>query len=139
MTTVMAFGTFDMLHEGHRYYLSEAKKLGDTLVVVVARDETVNKLKEKFPVHNEDYRLRQVKSLSFVNKAVLGNPGDKLEMVVDHKPYIIGLGYDQTFFTEQLREKLADRHLFPKIIRLPPHMPEMYKTSKIRERLAERF
>jgi FAD synthetase len=42
---VMTFGTFDMFHPGHRYYLSEARKEGDVLVVIVARDITVEKLK----------------------------------------------------------------------------------------------
>ena len=42
----MATGTFDILHMGHIYYLKEAKKLGDELVIVVARDFTVRKLGE---------------------------------------------------------------------------------------------
>jgi len=42
---VMTFGTFDMFHPGHRYYLSEARKYGDILIVVVALDATVERLK----------------------------------------------------------------------------------------------
>ena len=38
MVKVMATGTFDILHLGHIYFLKEAKKLGDTLAVVVATD-----------------------------------------------------------------------------------------------------
>ena len=45
MVTVMAFGTFDVLHPGHHFYLEQARKLGDNLVVVVARDANVKKLK----------------------------------------------------------------------------------------------
>jgi len=37
MVKVMATGTFDLLHMGHIYYLKEAKKLGDKLVTVIAR------------------------------------------------------------------------------------------------------
>jgi FAD synthetase len=43
--TVMTFGTFDRLHPGHEYYLSEARKYGDCLITVVARDKTVVDIK----------------------------------------------------------------------------------------------
>ena len=52
MVTVMASGTFDLLHMGHIYYLKESKKLGDKLIVVVACDETVKKMKHE-PVTSE--------------------------------------------------------------------------------------
>ena len=42
---VMTFGTFDHLHPGHIYYLSEARKYGDYLITVVARDKTTGTLK----------------------------------------------------------------------------------------------
>jgi FAD synthetase len=42
---VMTFGTFDLFHPGHVYYLSEAESLGDELIVIIARDERVTKLK----------------------------------------------------------------------------------------------
>lgn len=45
MKKVMTFGTFDVFHPGHLYYLREAKKLGNYLVTVVARDETVLNIK----------------------------------------------------------------------------------------------
>jgi len=35
---VMATGVFDLLHPGHLYFLTEARKHGDELIVVVARD-----------------------------------------------------------------------------------------------------
>ena len=51
LTHVMCFGTFDKLHPGHRYYLSESKKQGDYLIVVVARDQNVLKIKNKLLLH----------------------------------------------------------------------------------------
>lgn len=42
---VMTFGTFDVFHPGHRFYLSEARKLGNRLLVIVALDSTVEKIK----------------------------------------------------------------------------------------------
>jgi FAD synthetase len=42
---VMCFGTFDVFHPGHIYYITEAEKLADTLTIVIARDTRVEKLK----------------------------------------------------------------------------------------------
>ena len=47
MIRVMATGVFDIIHLGHIHYLTESKKLGDELVVVVARDSTAIKKWEK--------------------------------------------------------------------------------------------
>ncbi|MEE9489142.1 MAG: adenylyltransferase/cytidyltransferase family protein, partial [Thermoplasmata archaeon] len=52
MVRVMASGVFDLLHTGHLHYLEEAKKLGDELIVVVARDSTVRKEKHE-PITTE--------------------------------------------------------------------------------------
>ena len=43
--SVMAFGTFDLLHPGHLSYLNKSKKLGSKLIVVVARDANTLKVK----------------------------------------------------------------------------------------------
>ena len=43
MKTVMTFGTFDLAHPGHIFYLNEAKKLGDKLITVIARDANLKK------------------------------------------------------------------------------------------------
>ena len=75
MVKVMATGTFDLLHMGHIYYLKEAKKLGDTLVVVVATDATVRKLKHD-PITPQDIRLNLIKELKVVDEAYLGHEKD---------------------------------------------------------------
>ena len=101
MTKVLTFGTFDILHPGHEHYLQQAKQFGDELIVVIARDETVKAVKGKLPRNDESKRQGAVSSLSFVTDAVLGNKGDKLDIVIEHSPQIICLGYDQTFFTDK--------------------------------------
>ena len=103
MKKVMCFGTFDGVHKGHKYYLSKAKELGDFLVVVVALDETVRQTKNREPHYPADERAAQLQQLGFVDKVVIGNPGDKLKVVDDEKPDAICLGYDQTFFTYNLK------------------------------------
>ena len=83
MKTVLCAGTFDIIHPGHLYLFSEAKKYGDRLVVIVARDSTSEKIKGKKPLHNEMERLEAVRSLSIVDKAVLGKEGNIFNIVND--------------------------------------------------------
>ncbi|MBI2529748.1 MAG: FAD synthase [Candidatus Diapherotrites archaeon] len=134
---VLAFGTFDLLHKGHEFYLREAKKLGNRLAVIVARDLNVWRAKGYLPKQSEKERLREVKKLKFVDKALLGdeNYEDKYRLVKKINPDIIALGYDQRPSDEFLRSELHKLHLNPEIVRIAPYKPEEHKSSKIRERL----
>jgi glycerol-3-phosphate cytidylyltransferase-like family protein len=38
---VMCFGTFDIFHPGHEYYLGSAEKMADCMTIVIARDHRV--------------------------------------------------------------------------------------------------
>lgn len=125
MKKIMVFGTFDILHPGHIFYLTQAKKYGDFLIVIIARDTTVEKIKGKKPVKNEKERLAQLKMLDIVDAAVLGNEKNKHEVIKKYQPEIICLGYDQAHFTDTLHEHFP--HI--PIIRIPSYMPHKYKTS----------
>ncbi|MFH1427158.1 MAG: adenylyltransferase/cytidyltransferase family protein [Patescibacteria group bacterium] len=127
MKKVMCFGTFDKLHQGHLSYLKQAKKYGDCLIVVVARDKNVKELKKRLPVKKENCRLKDVKNLKIVNKAVLGALKDKLKVIRKHKPDIICLGYDQPSDINELKNIFKG-----KIIRLLPYKEEKYKSSLIK-------
>ena len=118
MVTVMASGTFDLLHMGHIYYLKESKKLGDKLLVVVAVDETVKKLKHE-PVTSEQLRLDLIKELKVVDNAYLGRKDDMFAIVEKLKPDIIALGFDQIHDIIQIEKELKKRKLLAKIVRLP--------------------
>ena len=47
MKKVILFGTFDIFHKGHKNFLEQAQEFGDYLIVVIARDKTVKKIKGK--------------------------------------------------------------------------------------------
>ena len=113
----MATGTFDLLHMGHIYYLREAKKLGDELTVVVARDSTVRKLKHE-PVNPEDIRLDLIKELKVVDQACLGYKDDMYAIVEEIKPDIIALGFDQIHDENIIKKELKKRNLTAKVVRL---------------------
>ena len=130
MIKVLVFGTFDGLHEGHKDFFRQAKEYGDYLVVVVGRDSTVQRTKNKLPKFNEQERLRAVQECEFVDEARLGNEGNNPYLVVQQvNPQIICLGYDQTHFTDKLEQKIKEMGLRIDIIRLKAYKPEIYKSS----------
>ncbi len=129
----MATGTFDLLHMGHIYYLREAKKLGDELVVVVACDNTVRKLKHE-PVTPDHLRVDIINELKMVDLAVIGKENDMYEIVKELNPDIIALGFDQFHDEITLKKELNKRHLnHIKIIRLPKmnNISDLDGTSRI--------
>jgi len=116
----MATGTFDLLHMGHIYFLKEAKKLGDTLCVIVATDATVRKLKHE-PVNPEQIRLNLISELTVVDKAYLGYENDMYAIVEEVRPDIIALGYDQIHDEKKIKAELKKRKLSAKVVRLPEY------------------
>jgi FAD synthetase len=117
MAKVMATGTFDLLHMGHIYYLKEAKKLGETLSVVVATDATVRRLKHQ-PVNPEEIRLGLIKELKIVDEAYLGHEDDMYSIVEEIQPDVIALGHDQVHDEKTLTKELEQRKIKAEIIRL---------------------
>lgn len=138
MKKVIAFGTFDIFHKGHINYLSQAKKLGDFLIVVVARDKTVLENKTRLPKNNERKRLKAVRENGIADKVILGNLKDKFAVIRKYKPDIIALGYDQKFFIDKLSQKLIEFKQKGEIIRLKPFKPEIYKSSRLKNRFKKR-
>lgn len=132
MKKVMATGTFDFLHPGHVNYLEQAKKEGDYLVVVVAKNTTVEKEKGQPPVWSEEKRKQEIEKLNIADKVLIGNPDDKLKIVETEKPDIICLGYDQEYDPEKIKEELKKRGLKVEIKRMKPFHPEKYKTTLLR-------
>jgi FAD synthetase len=132
----MASGVFDILHTGHLRYLSEAKRLGDELVVVVATDKTVRRNKHE-PITPERMRLELVRSLKPVDRAVLGREGDMFSVVAEIKPDIIALGYDQMFDEQALQEELAKRGMRVRVVRLGQYEDDLNGTRKIIRRIIE--
>jgi len=131
-TKVLAFGTFDIFHKGHEFYLKEAKKYGDILNVIVARDSTVKQIKGKAPLNSELKRLAKIQNLDYVDRAFLGYEKDKYKIIEEIRPDIICLGYDQQSFNNDLKNKLKKRGLNPKIVKFEKGFkPELYKTSKL--------
>lgn len=134
----MVFGTFDIVHEGHEDFFRQALRLDSGqaqkpyLIVSVARDDVVARIKGSVPKHTESERLSVVKQHKLVYEAVLGDEAGYMEHIRTNKPDIIALGYDQKGeYVENLEQDLRNAGLSVKIVRLKPHRPELYKTSKL--------
>ena len=141
---VLASGVFDLLHLGHVKFLEAAKKTGGEtsyLIVVIARDRTVEKTKGRNPIMPENQRRALVESLRVVDEAVLGledfDIGDVIETV---KPDVIALGYDQTGLEQRVKAFVEERGLQVKVVRVGKfEADEVDSSSKIRKRIAEKF
>lgn len=123
---VLVFGTFDLLHAGHRFLLMEASKRGE-LTVVVARDRNVRTIKGRYSVHDEEERASLVRRVVPEADVVLGDTDDFLAPVRAVDPDLILLGYDQDFPPGVKQEDMPCE-----VERLPAFHPETYKTSIIR-------
>ena len=135
MTKVMAFGTFDILHPGHLNYLQQAAQLGKKLVVVVATDKNVEKIKGKLPVNNQEHRKELVEALEIVDYAIIGSEENMFESVENENPNVIALGYDQKPSEKELAKKLEEKNITAKIARMKPYNEGIYKSSKIKEKV----
>lgn len=129
MKTVLVTGTFDGLHPGHLNFFDQAKQLGDKLIVIVARDTTVVKVKGHVPTYSEAERLDAIHSAGIVDAVVLGHESDPYQAVADINPDVLALGYDQEVFTDNLKNQLAQYEVYPEIVRLKAFKPEIYKSS----------
>ncbi|MEA1924283.1 MAG: adenylyltransferase/cytidyltransferase family protein [Candidatus Altiarchaeota archaeon] len=135
MVRVVATGVFSIIHPGHIIFLKEARKLGDELVVVVARDKTVG-LRKGSQYIPEEQRLHVVSALKMVDKAVLGDEEDIYKPMKDLKPDIIALGSDQDFDEEKLQSELRNQGLNAKLVRIKRYYKgELYSTRRIIDRI----
>ena len=133
MTTVMATGTFDLLHPGHGIYLQKSKELGGPdakIVVVVARDSTV-KARKRIPVINENQRLEMIKMLKPVDEAYLGYEGDKFRIVKELKPDIISIGPDQDFDIERFDDQ--EYMVIANLFELKAQQLEKYLNTRVKQ------
>ncbi len=137
MVRVMATGVFDLLHPGHIEYLTAAKKLGDELVVVVARDSTAERFKHR-PIVPEAQRVEMVSALKPVDRAVLGNEGSIYDILGKVRPDVIALGFDQVHDEARILEECRTRGLRDtKVTRLPRFVSDLDGTRKIIQKVAE--
>ena len=130
LTVVMLGGAFEIIHPGHIHTISESKKLGDTLVLVVAADGTVAKNKGRNPVTPQELRVKLVSALRAVDAAVPGGGTSIYDTMQRIRPDIVALGYDQWHNPKDIEDEAKKRGMPVKVVRLSSPLPGV-KTSKI--------
>ncbi len=126
-------GGFEVIHRGHLYTVEESKKLGDVLVVSVARDSTIRKRKKREPVSAEEERVRLLSSLRQVDAAILGVEGDIYDTLERVRPDVVALGYDQYHMESQIEEEGKKRGMNLEVVRLRSPFPEVKTTGLLED------
>ncbi|MFH1055080.1 MAG: adenylyltransferase/cytidyltransferase family protein [Candidatus Altiarchaeota archaeon] len=127
---VVATGVFEILHPGHIQYLEDSKKLGDRLVVVVARDETAKRRKRR-PVISESQRLHMLKALKPVDDAILGDEHDMYATIAQLNPDILTIGPDQDFDEGEVQSELSLRGLNTRVVKIKRYWDAGLHSSRI--------
>jgi len=141
---VLASGVFDLLHLGHVRFLEAAKKTGGKnarLVVIIARDSTVEKRKGKKPVMPENQRCALVESLRVVDCAILGFQNFDIGQAVEKiNPDVISVGYDQEGVEGLVKNYVERRRLKTRVVRIGEFgVDELNSSSKIKQKIAQDF
>ena len=132
----MLFGTFDGLHQGHLNFFKQARELSSgpvELIVSVARDKNVLKIKKRKPALNEKARMSMLRANHLVDKVVLSGIASYLPHILREQPDIIALGYDQRAYVADLRRDLKKIGKKIKIVRLKPYKKHIYKSSLLKK------
>ena len=141
---VLASGVFDLLHFAHVKYLEEAKKTGGPnaeLVVIIARDSTVEKRRGEKPIIPENQRVALVDSLKIVDKAILGYEDVNIEKVMEKvKPDVIALGYDRADIEQSVEDFVKKRGLKIEVVKIGKFgEDELDSSSKIKQKIIEHY
>lgn len=97
---IVASGYFNPIHSGHLDYLEEARRRGDYLIVIVNSDRQVE-MKGSDPFMDEDERVKIVRALRCVDRAVVATDDDGTVCQtirneyhrLENDPFIIGVAF----------------------------------------------
>ena len=88
-------GCFDLIHQGHIFYLKEARKMCDFLILGLNSDNSIKKIKGKDrPILNQIERTEILKSFDFIDKILIFNEETPINLIKKIKPNIIFKGDD---------------------------------------------
>lgn len=122
-----------MLHQGHRYFLNEARRFGQVLIAVVARDDYVEERKGRRPSEKMEKRMERILEAGLAEEVY---PADekigRYGILKKAEPDVICLGYDQRELQANLEAWLEEHHKPLEIHVLPPFQEHIYKTSLLR-------
>ena len=128
----LTMGCFDLLHEGHLRFLQEVRSRCDHLVVGLATDDAVRRVKgENRPIVDEDARRQMLTALRCVDEVRLFSLETQPEVVLDVMPHLCFSGPDGN---PRLQEILDDFQLG---IQVKTLNTEIIHTTDIIRRITE--
>jgi len=133
---VFTNGVFDLLHAGHAGYLTEARNVGDALIIGLNSDESVRAIKgPNRPIQQEADRALLLASLKCTDAVVIFDEETPLEIIQFIVPDILIKGADysrETIVGAEVVEARGGR-----VLTVP--LSEGRSTSGIVERILERY
>ena len=136
MIRVLIFGAFDLLHEGHKFFVQKAREYGDYVIASVARDGYIRRFKGRDPAHPEKERVKALQESGFVDAVCLSDEQiGSFDVIRRENPDVICLGYDQESLRNSLEYWLASNAVKIKVFVLPPFEEKTYKTSFLIEKM----
>ena len=95
---VFTNGCFDILHPGHVDYLSQARDLGEFLILGLNTDNSVKRLNKapNRPINNEQTRAMVLAGLASIDAIVLFDEETPYELIKLIKPDVLVKGDDYT-------------------------------------------
>lgn len=132
MTKILVFGVFDGFHEGHKFFLREAKKLGDFLIVAVTPNEVVELIKKRSPNFKISERIKKIQESDLADEVIAGDKSlGGWEVLKKTNPAVIAIGYDQNDLSASLRNYIKSENLAIELKSIPPFEEKKYKSSLI--------
>jgi D-beta-D-heptose 7-phosphate kinase/D-beta-D-heptose 1-phosphate adenosyltransferase len=115
---VFTNGVFDLLHVGHVRYLTQARALGDVLVVAINSDRTVRELKgPDRPVFNQAERAEILAALRVVDYVVVFDDVSPRSLIAELLPDVLVKGGD--YDLDQIHGREEVEAAGGKVISLP--------------------
>lgn len=132
---VFTNGVFDLLHPGHVRYLTEARALGDVLIVGINADASVRRLQKgpDRPINPESERAEVVAALACVDAVVIFTEDTPHEIVTAIQPDVLVKGADWAADAIVGRDVVEARG--GRVVRLA--LAPGYSTTRILERLRQ--
>jgi rfaE bifunctional protein nucleotidyltransferase chain/domain len=129
---VFTNGCFDILHQGHVFYLEEARRQGDCLIVGVNTDSSIKEIKgEGRPIIPQEGRMTVLAALEAVDYVVPFDEPDPFALISLLRPHILVKGGDWD------QEEVVGRELVEQTIVVP--YIEGMSTSGIIEAILQRY
>jgi FAD synthetase len=106
-------------------------------VVIIARDQTVERLKGTHPVLPEEQRRAVVESLKPVDEAILGLEDLNFSAVIERvQPDVIAVGYDQRAIEDAVRSAIARIGKCIRVVRIKQFdQSSLDSSSKIKRKI----